>query len=86
MRRESETVSLREKITVSLREKILNGSHVFNSANLHASTGQSTESRLSTRSRGLGTHTASSTELDVDRSDAEGLTGQIEMRPCTGHP
>lgn len=39
--------------------------------NTQTSTGQSAESSLSTRAGGLGSHTTSGAELDVDGSDAE---------------
>lgn len=45
--------------------------HVFNATNLHTTTGKSTESTLSTRSRGLRPVSSGSTEFDVERGDAE---------------
>ena len=49
------------------------GGHVFNAANLDAGTGQSTESRLGTGTRGLGTVTTSGTQLDVKSVHTEFL-------------
>merc|ERR1712176_26657 len=50
-----------------------NRSHILNTTNLHASTSKSTESRLSTRSRGLGTVTTLGPEFDVECSNPTGL-------------
>ena len=47
------------------------GGNVLDSANAHASTGESTEGALSTGAGGLGASTASSTELDVEGVDAD---------------
>jgi hypothetical protein len=44
-----------------------------NTANLHAGTGQGTESGLSTRAGGLGAVTTSGTELDVKGGDTDFL-------------
>ena len=48
-----------------------NGSYVFNPSDLHAWTGQSTQSRLGTRSGRLGPVSAGSAKLDVQSSDAQ---------------
>lgn len=47
-----------------------NRGNVLNAANLDTGTGKSAESRLSTRTRSLGTGTTGSTDLEVKSSDA----------------
>ena len=47
------------------------GGDVLDAADLHAGTGQGTESRLGTGAGGLGAVTTSSPDLDVEGGDAE---------------
>jgi hypothetical protein len=52
---------------------------ILNSANLHARTGKSTESRLGTWTWGLGTVTTCGTDLDVEGVDAELLAADSDV-------
>ena len=49
------------------------GSAILDPANLHASPGQSSQSGLGSRSRGLGAVTSGGSQLDVQGSDPEGF-------------
>ena len=49
------------------------GRDIFDSANLHAGSGQGSESGLSTGTRGLGLVATGSSQLDVESGDAFGL-------------
>ncbi len=52
------------------------GSNILNATDLHASASQSTESRLSAGTGGLGAVASSSAELDVQSSDTDLFTNQ----------
>ena len=55
--------------TLSAGRVVRSGSDVFNTADLHTSTGEGTESGLGTGAGGLGADTTGSTELDVEGVD-----------------
>lgn len=55
------------------------GGNIFNTADLHSSTGKSTEGGLTTRAWGLGSSTTSSAHLDVEGGDADFLASSGDV-------
>lgn len=72
-RRRSETATT--ATTLSASRVGGSRSNVLNTANLHASTGKGTESRLGTRSGGLGTVTFTCTALAIVLSPSVAMAG-----------